>query len=64
MLYEVITDFDTLLYDASAKARTAVFNIAHLSDRERMFFVTLLLNRFVGWMRRQSGATTLSYNFV
>ena len=40
-------DFDTLLYDESAKARTAIFNIAHLNDRERMFFVTLLLNRVI-----------------
>ena len=37
----------------------AIFSIAHLSDAERMFFVTLLLSQMVGWMRRQSGTTSL-----
>jgi len=34
-------------------------SIAHLSDAERMFFVSLLLNQVVGWMRTQSGTTSL-----
>ena len=29
--------------------------IAHLSDAERMFVVTLLLNEMIAWMRQQSG---------
>jgi hypothetical protein len=36
-----------------------IFSIAHLSDAERMFFVTLLLNQVLGWMRTQSGTTSL-----
>jgi hypothetical protein len=34
-------------------------SIAHLSDAERMFFVSLLLNQVLGWMRAQSGTTSL-----
>ena len=37
----------------------SVFSIAHLGDAERMFFVSLLMNQMVGWMRRQSGTTSL-----
>ena len=37
----------------------SIFSIAHLSDAERMFFVSLLLNEVVGWMRNQSGTTSL-----
>ena len=33
--------------------------LAHLSDAERMFFVTLLLGRLIGWMRRQEGSSEL-----
>ena len=37
----------------------AIVSIAHLSDQERMFFLTLLLNRVVSWMRAQSGTSSL-----
>ena len=36
-----------------------MFSIAHLSDAERMFFVSLLLNEILGWVRTQSGTTSL-----
>jgi len=52
-------DIQQLLYGPTGKPRHAVFSIAHLSDAERMFFVTLLLSQFVGWMRGQSGTTSL-----
>ena len=52
-------DIQQLLYTASGKPRLAIFSIAHLSDAERMFFVTLLLSQMVGWMRAQSGTTSL-----
>jgi len=52
-------DIDDLLYDANRTSKISIFSIAHLSDQERMFFVTLLLNRIVGWMRRQSGTGRL-----
>ncbi|MEH6457074.1 MAG: DUF87 domain-containing protein [Cocleimonas sp.] len=52
-------DIQKLLYDENGKAKVAIFSISHLSDEERMFFVTLLLNKFVAWMRRQSGTSAL-----
>ena len=52
-------DIPRILHAASGKPRLAVFSIAHLSDSERMFFVSLLLNQVLGWMRGQSGTTSL-----
>jgi len=52
-------DIQKLLYDDSGKAKIAIFSISHLSDEERMFFVTLLLNKYIAWMRRQSGTSAL-----
>jgi len=52
-------DIQNLLYDDNGKAKITIFSIAHLNDSQRMFFVTLLLNRFVDWMRSQRGASTL-----
>ena len=52
-------DVDRLLYTASGKPRIAIFSISHLSDRERMFFVSLLLNQTLGWMRGKTGTTSL-----
>jgi hypothetical protein len=52
-------DVGRLLHTAEGKPRVSVFSIAHLSDAERMFFVTLLLNRIVAWMRAQPGTTSL-----
>jgi len=52
-------DIQKLLYDENGKAKIAIFSIAHLSDAERMFFVTLLLNKYIAWMRRQSGTSAL-----
>jgi hypothetical protein len=48
-----------LLRSSAGKPRIAIFSIAHLSDAERMFFVTLLLNQTLAWMRAQSGTTSL-----
>ncbi len=52
-------DVDTMMYTPDGKPRHSVFYIAHLSDSERMFFVTLLLENVVTWMRRQTGTTSL-----
>ncbi len=52
-------DIDRLFYTADGKPRHSVFYIAHLSDSERMFFVTLLLENVLTWMRRQAGTTSL-----
>jgi hypothetical protein len=52
-------DIQKFLYDENGKAKVAIFSIAHLNDDERMFFVTLLLNKYIAWMRRQSGTSAL-----
>ncbi len=52
-------DIDNLLYNDQGKPRHSIFYIAHLSDSERMFFVTLLLEQLVTWMRQQKGTTSL-----
>ncbi|WP_295421863.1 DUF87 domain-containing protein [Sulfurovum sp.] len=52
-------DIQKLLYDENGKAKIAIFSISHLNDEERMFFVTLLLNKYTAWMRRQSGTSAL-----
>jgi hypothetical protein len=49
----------SLLYAADGRPRHNIFYLAHLSDEERMFFVTLLLSAIETWMRTQSGATSL-----
>lgn len=52
-------DIQRLLFTESGKPRVSILSIAHLSDAERMFFVTILLNEVVAWMRAQSGTTSL-----
>jgi len=52
-------DIQSILYTPTGKPRLAIFSISHLNDAERMFFVTLLLSQMVGWMRAQSGTTSL-----
>lgn len=52
-------DIDQILYTPSGKPRVSVFSISHLSDSERMFFVSLLLNQTLGWMRSRSGTSSL-----
>ncbi len=48
-----------LLYTADGKPRISVMSIAHLDDPERMFFVSMLLNELIGWMRAQQGTSSL-----
>ncbi len=52
-------DVGRLLYTQSGKPRVSVISINHLSDSERMFFVSMLLNEVVSWMRSQSGTSSL-----
>jgi hypothetical protein len=51
-----IEDF---LYSSAGKPQVSIFSIAHLSDDERMFFVTMLLGRLIAWMRQQQGSSGL-----
>ena len=48
-----------LFWSADGRPRVSIFSIAHLDDRERAFFVTLLLEQLVAWMRAQPGASGL-----
>jgi len=52
-------DIKRMLHTPEGKPRISIFSIAHLSDSERMFFVSLLLNQMLGWMRSQTGTTSL-----
>ena len=52
-------DIQRLLYTPEGKPRLTVLSIAHLGDAERMFFVSLLLNQVLDWMRRQPGTSSL-----
>jgi hypothetical protein len=52
-------DAASLLYAPDGRPRIGIVSIAHLSDRERMFLVTLLLGEIVSWMRRQPGTSSL-----
>jgi len=52
-------DIAKILHTEKGKPRVSIFSIAHLGDAERMFFVSLLLNQVLGWMRTQSGTTSL-----
>ena len=52
-------DAQRLLYTAEGKPRVSIISIAHLSDPERMFIVTLVLNEVIAWMRNQSGTSSL-----
>jgi hypothetical protein len=52
-------EVERMLHTPEGRPRIAIFSIAHLGDEERMFFVSLLLNQVLGWMRGQSGTTSL-----
>jgi len=49
----------SLLYTAEGKPRISVMSIAHLDDAQRMFFVCMLLNELIAWMRAQQGTSSL-----
>ncbi len=52
-------DIAGFLATPEGKPRHSIFYIAHLSESERMFFVTMLLNQLVTWVRTQPGTTSL-----
>ncbi|MBN1451283.1 MAG: ATP-binding protein [Anaerolineales bacterium] len=52
-------DIRSMLYMPDGQPRHSIFYLAHLSDAERMFFVTLLLSAVESWVRTQVGATSL-----
>ncbi len=48
-----------LLHGSDGQPRISIMSIAHLAESERMFFVTLLLNEIIRWMRTQPGTGSL-----
>ncbi|MDA8744229.1 ATP-binding protein [Rubripirellula amarantea] len=52
-----------MLYTPEGKPRLTILSIAHLTDNERMFFVTILLNELLAWVRTQSGTSSLRAMF-
>ena len=52
-------DIEELLYAKDGKPRHSIFYLSHLSDNERMFFVTLLFSSIESWMRKQRGTSGL-----
>jgi hypothetical protein len=52
-------DMQRLLYTPEGKPRVCILSIAHLSEAERMFVVTLALTELIAWMRQQPGTTSL-----
>jgi hypothetical protein len=52
-------DSPALMRAPDGRPRHSVFTLSHLSDAERMFFVTLLLSAVETWMRTQSGSSSL-----
>ncbi len=52
-------DVARLLYTADGKPRLSILSIAHLSESERMFFVTILLGEVLSWVRTQPGTSSL-----
>ncbi|MGA8203119.1 MAG: DUF87 domain-containing protein [Woeseiaceae bacterium] len=52
-------DVKRLLHTSAGKPRISIMSIAHLDDTQRMFFVSMLLNELIAWMRAQQGTSTL-----
>lgn len=52
-------DIPSFFSTPDGRTRHSIFYIAHLSDAERMFFVTMLLNQLITWIRTQPGTTSL-----
>jgi hypothetical protein len=52
-------EIEGLLFTKAGKPRHSVFLLSHLSDAERMFFVTLLYSAVETWMRGQAGTSSL-----
>jgi hypothetical protein len=52
-------NINRLLFTENGKPRASIFTISHLSDAERMFFVSMLLNEILAWMRTQDGTSSL-----
>ena len=52
-------DINKMLYTDDGKPKAAILSMAHLSDEERQFVVTLVLSKMITWMRTQPGSDAL-----
>lgn len=52
-------EIQDLLFTRDGRPRASIVYLAHLSDAERQFVVTLLLTKFVTWMRTLPGTSEL-----
>lgn len=52
-------DIQKLFYNDKGKARLSIISINHLDMKGQMFFVSLLLNKVLEWMKKQSGTSSL-----
>ncbi len=52
-------NINRMLFSDNGKPQASIFTISHLSDSERMFFVSMLLNEILAWMRTQAGTSSL-----
>ena len=57
-------DVGRLLWTPAGKPRVSVVSIAHLSDAQRMAFVTLLAGQAISLMRTQGGTSSLKALFL
>ena len=52
-------EIQDLLYTENGKPKVSILSIAHLDYNQQMFFVTLFLNKYISWMRQQTGTSSL-----
>jgi hypothetical protein len=52
-------DFDAFCDKGEMRGRVNIISIAHLSETERHFIVSLILSEAISWMRKQSGTHEL-----
>lgn len=52
-------DAEKLLYAPNGRPRVSILYVAHLSDSERLFVVTMILEAILSWMRSLSGTSSL-----
>ena len=52
-------DIASLIRNKDNKPRFNIFYLQHLSDQEKMFFVTMLYSQIEAWMRNQNGTGNL-----
>jgi hypothetical protein len=52
-------DVDAMLDTSGDGVPVNIFHLAHLDDEQRMFFVSMLLERVLAWSRTQSGTSSL-----